>query len=93
MGTPLGTENSNAFAPWGKIAPRITGLLSRLSLGLEREREAEEEEERAVGGREITFPDILRVGKTPRPLQGILKDLCAYVHMCMCTCKIYFYKR
>ena len=88
MGTSSGTENSNAFAPWGKISPRITGLLRRLSLGLEREIEAEEEEERAVGGREIAFADILRAGKTPRPLQGILKDLCTCtrVYVCRCTC-------
>ena len=53
----------------------MTGLLSRLSLGLEIDIRAMAVLFRGVAAKFTTFPDILRAGRTPFPLHEILKVL------------------
>ena len=74
-GMPSGTKNSNAFGPCGRMAPLMTGLLSRLSLGFEMEIRAVAVSLRGVVEKFTTFSDNLRAGKIPLPLQAILKVL------------------
>ena len=74
-GTLSGTKNSYAFGPCGRIAPLITGLLSRLSLGFEIDIRAVVVLLSGVAAKFTMFPDILRAGRTPFPLQEILNVL------------------